>query len=77
VGDEPEIKNDGPAEVEMCPLPYGVAVLAKNGKWYVKAAFYTKEYAEAYVLGMQSVGIRAKIVWDDPEKDIRDEKKSP
>lgn len=63
--------DEGPCGVEMTLLPYGVAILATDGKWYVKAAFHKKEYAAAYVMGMASAGVKAKIVWDDPEKDIR------
>jgi len=64
--------DDGPCDVEVTALPYGVAVQAKDGKWYVKAAFYSRAFADAYVGGMASVGLKAKVVWDDPEKDIEE-----
>ena len=75
MGDVPEVEDEGPCDVEMTALPYGVAIQAKDGKWYVKAAFYSQAMAGAYVVGIASVGLKAKIVWDDPEKDIRDKKR--
>jgi len=65
--------DDGPCDVEMTVLPYGVAVQAKDGKWYVKSAFAPRALADAYALGMKSVGLKAKVVWDDPKKGIEEE----
>jgi hypothetical protein len=60
--------DEGPADVQMVDLDYMVATLAKDGKWYVRAGFATKELAEAYANGMAVVGVKTKVVWDDPSR---------
>lgn len=66
-----ETKDEGPLDVEMVDLKFMVATLAKDNKWYVRAAFATKALAEAYAQGMASVGVQAKIVWDEPRESER------
>ncbi len=63
-----KLTDEGPLDVQMTDLLFYVATLATDGKWYVRAGFYSKPLAAAYAAGMAQAGVEAKIVWDDPEK---------
>lgn len=63
-----EAKDLGPIDVQMVDLKFMVAILAKDQKWYVKASFATKALAEAYATGMETVGVQARVIWDDPRE---------
>lgn len=58
-------------KVEMTALPYFVATLASDQKWYVRASFSSMDLAKAYAMGMESVGVKTRILSEDrrPEKD--------
>ncbi len=52
----------------MTELRFYVATLALDNQWYVRAGFTTKPLAVAYAEGVTQAGVKAKVVWDDPEK---------
>ena len=63
-----KLTDEGPLDVQVVELKYFVATLATDDKWYIRAAFYSKDLAAAYAEGMAQAGVKARIVWDDPAK---------